>query len=147
MRFVEITAGEIFTIAGVAGGDLEITPVPVNHIVPTVGLLIRQGQSSFGFTSDTGPTEEFWERANQTENLGAIITECSFPNRLQDVADISLHLTPATLAEELEKLNTGPRVLLYHLKPPYLDEIRAELRTAPFSHPVEELEQDRVYDF
>ncbi len=147
VRFVEITTGEPFTIGGVEGGDLEITPIPVNHIVPTVGLLIRQAQSSIGFTSDTGPTEEFWARANQTENLGAVITECSFPNRLQAVADISLHLTPGTLAEELEKLNTGPRVLLYHLKPPYLDEIRAELQTTPLSHSVEELEQDRVYDF
>jgi len=147
VRFVEITAGEPFTIGGVEGGDLEITPIPVNHIVPTVGLLIRQAQSSIGFTSDTGPTEEFWERANRTENLEAVITECSFPNRLQAIADISLHLTPGTLAEELKKLNTGPLVRLYHLKPPYLDEIRAELQTTPFSHPVEELEQDRVYDF
>jgi len=147
VRFVEISAGTPFTIGGLSGGEVEITPIPVNHIVPTVGLLIRQGRSSVAFTSDTGPTEDFWKRANRTENLGAVITECSFPNRLQAVADVSLHLTPGTLAVELAKLNTGPRVLLYHLKPPYLEEIRAELKTTSLPHPVEELEQDRVYDF
>ena len=147
VRFVEITAGETFTIGGLKGGDLEITPIPVNHIVPTVGLMLRQGRSSVGFTSDTGPTEAFWERANKTEDLVAVITECSFPIRLQAVANVSLHLTPTTLAEELAKLRRGPRVLLYHLKPPYLDEIRAELKTTSLLHPIEELEQDRVYEF
>lgn len=147
VRFVEITAGTPFIINDLAGGDLEITPIPVNHIVPTVGLLIRQAHAAVGFTSDTGPTEEFWQWANKAEDLVAIITECSFPNRLQDVADISLHLTPATLALELKKLVAGPRVLLYHFKPPYLDEIRDELGSSAMPHPVEELEQDRVYDF
>jgi cAMP phosphodiesterase len=147
VRFVEITAGVPFTIGGLAGGDLTITPIPVNHIVPTVGLLMQQAHVSIGFTSDTGPTEAFWEQVNQTGDLAAVITECSFPNRLQAVADVSLHLTPATLAVELAKLRPGPRVHLYHLKPPYLDEIRAELAETPLPVPVEELEQDRVYFF
>ncbi len=147
VRFVEISTGTPFVIEGLAGGELEITPIPVNHIVPTIGLMFRQEQSSVVFTSDTGPTEEIWKLANRTENLSAVITECSFPNRLQAVADVSLHLTPGTLAKELIKLETGPRVLLYHFKPPYLDEIRTELKTTALPHPVEELEQDRVYTF
>lgn len=147
VRFVEITAGTPFVIDGLAGGPLEITPVPVNHIVPTVGLFLRQDGATIGFTSDTGPTEEFWHQANLTNDLVAVITECSFPNRLQNVADVSLHLTPSTLALELEKLDRGPRVLLYHLKPPYLEEIRSELTTTPMPLPFEELEQGRVYDF
>ena len=147
VRFVEITAGSPFTITGLEGGDLTINPIPVNHIVPTVGLIMQQGRSSVAFTSDTGPTERFWQEADQTEDLAAVITECSFPNRLQAVADVSLHMTPASLAEELGKLHTKTRVLLYHFKPPYLDEIRAELLTTSLPHPVEELEQDRVYTF
>jgi len=147
VRFVEITAGIPFTIDGLEGGALEITPVPVNHIVPTVGLLMRQAGVSVGFTSDTGPTEAFWQYANTTDNLVAVITECSFPNRLQAVANVSLHLTPATLAGELAKLLPGPRIHLYHLKPPYLDEIRKELAATTLPLPVEELEQDRVYHF
>ena len=147
VRFVEIRAGEPFVIPGLDHGDLEITPVPVNHIVPTIGLFLRQGPTSVAFSSDTGPTEAFWKHADMTPDLAALITECSFPNRLQAVADISLHLTPKTLAVELAKLHTDVSIYLYHLKPPYVDEIRGELETADLPHPVEELEQDRTYSF
>lgn len=128
-------------------GALEITPVAVNHVVPTTGLLLRQGGSSLLFTSDTGPTERAWEVANAAADLAAVITECSFPNRLQAVADASLHLTPATLAGELAKLHRDVPVYLYHFKPPYLEELRAELAAATLPHPVTELVQDRTYTF
>jgi hypothetical protein len=38
-------------------------------------------------------------------------------------------------------------VLIYHLKPPYVEELRAELAAAELPWPVAELEQDRVYTF
>jgi ribonuclease BN (tRNA processing enzyme) len=147
VRFQEITVEQPFAITGLPGGDLEITAIPVNHIVPTTGFLIRQGPSSVIFTSDTGPTERVWEVANATPDLKALITECSFPNRLQEVADISRHLTPATLAGELAKLERRVPVLVYHFKPPYVEELRAELAATDLPHPVEELVQDRVYTF
>lgn len=147
VRFEEIEQEVPFYIRGLAGGDLEVTAIPVNHIVPTYGLLLRQGSSSTLFTSDTGPTERVWEIANQTEDLAAVITECSFPNRLQEVADVSLHLSPQTLAAELKKLTRQVTVYLYHFKPPYVDELRSELATTDLPHPVIELEQDRTYEF
>jgi ribonuclease BN (tRNA processing enzyme) len=136
-----------FTITASDGEALEITAIPVNHLVPTVGLLLRQGSSSVLFTSDTGPTDRIWEVANATEDLAAVITECSFPNRLQEVADVSLHLTPQTLADEIAKLDRDVPVLLYHFKPPYLDELRSEIAATELSHPVAELVQDEVYEF
>jgi ribonuclease BN (tRNA processing enzyme) len=121
--------------------------VEVNHIVPTTGLLLRQASTSVIFTSDTGPTSRIWEVANATQDLAAIITEVSFPNRMQDVADVSLHLTPNTLGSELAKLERDVPVYLYHFKPPYVEELREELRAAELPVPVEELVQDRVYRF
>jgi cAMP phosphodiesterase len=57
------------------------------------------------------------------------VIETSFPNRLQDVADASRHLTPQTLARELEKLGRRSLpVLVTHLKPEFRKEITAELR-------------------
>ena len=85
--------------------------------------------------------------ANETPNLKALITECSFPNRMQAVADISLHLTPKTLAEELAKLECDVPVLVYHFKPPYVDELRTELSATVLPRAVEELIQDRTYHF
>lgn len=147
VRFQEIVAEEPFTISGLSGGDLEITAIPVDHIVPTTGFLLRQGSSSIIFTSDTGPTERVWQVANETPDLKALITECSFPNRLQAVADVSLHLTPKTLAHELGKLKREVEVLIYHLKPPYLDELRAELLATKLPCEVKELTQDQTYRF
>lgn len=147
VRFDEIELERPFVITGLPSGDLEITAVAVDHIVPTTGLLLRQGSSSVIFTSDTGPTERIWEVANSTTDLAAVITECSFPNRLQDVADVSLHLTPASLGVELAKLRPDVPVFLYHFKPPYLDELRSELAPMVFPQSVVELIQDQTYDF
>lgn len=126
---------------------LRLTPVPVHHIVPTHGYVIEDPDGAVIFTSDTGPTEEIWEVANRTPRLKALIVEVSFPSRLQSVADVSLHLTPTTLAGELAKLRRDVAVYLYHLKPSCLDELRAELAATRFAHPVEELRQDGVYRF
>jgi ribonuclease BN (tRNA processing enzyme) len=147
VRFLEIVAEQPFVISGLPGGDLEITAIPVDHIVPTTGFLLRQGSSSVLFTSDTGPTDRIWQVANDTDDLAALITECSFPNRLQSVADVSRHLTPATLAVELGKLERDLPVLIYHFKPPYVEELRAELAATTLPHQFEELVQDRTYRF
>jgi ribonuclease BN (tRNA processing enzyme) len=147
VRFEVIEPERPFMISDSTGGDLEVTAIPVSHIVPTTGLLLRRGATSILFTSDTGPTDRIWEVANATPDLAAVITECSFPNRLQAVADVSLHLTPNTLACELAKLTAGVPVFLYHFKPPYVDELRAELAATELPHPVTELVQDETYQF
>lgn len=125
-----------------------LTPIPVNHTVPTCGFLVEErGGGAVLFTSDTGPTEEIWDWANRCPNLRAVIVEVSFPTRLQRVADLSLHLTPPTLAEELVKLKRDVPVYLFHLKPRHLEELRAELTITAFPHPVEELQQEKTYRF
>jgi ribonuclease BN (tRNA processing enzyme) len=142
LRLVEIEPRRPVSVNGV-----RLTPVPVHHIVPTHGYFVEDEHGTVLFTSDTGPTEEVWEHANRTANLRAVITEVSFPCRMQGVADVSLHLTPRTLAAELAKLKRDVPVYLYHLKPAYVDELRAELAETSFPHAVEELRQGDVYKF
>ena len=36
---------------------LSVTAIPVNHIVPTVGLLVSDGDSTVAFSSDTAETK------------------------------------------------------------------------------------------
>lgn len=142
MRISQVEPRQPFEVNG-----LRLTPVPVSHIVPTHGYVVEDETSTVIFTSDTGPTEEIWEVANRLPRLSAIIVEVSFPSRLQAVADVSLHLTPTTLAKELEKLRRDTAVYLYHLKPSCLDELRDELAATRFPHPVQEIQQDGVYRF
>lgn len=141
MRFLEMEDEVPLSIDGVT-----FTPFPVDHLVPTHGFLIEQGGSAVLWSSDTGPTSRLWEIANRTPNLRALCIETSFGNAMQDVADVSFHLTPRTLAVELEKLERKVPILLHHLKPAYLDAIRAEVRA--LGHPdVEFLEQGKTYRF
>jgi len=147
VRFVEIKAEEPFVISDLPGGDLEVTPIKVNHIVQTVGFLLRQGPSSIVYTSDTGPTERIWEVVNDTDDLTACITECSFPSRMKELAKVSLHLCPDSLAVELAKIKRKTQIYLYHFKPPVVDELRNELAQTTLPWPVTELEQGRTYTF
>jgi ribonuclease BN (tRNA processing enzyme) len=142
LKLIEIEARKPFATHG-----LQLTPVPVQHTVPTHGYLVEDSAGAVLFTSDTGPTEEVWEVANRTAKLRAIIVEVSLPSRLQSVADMALHLTPGTLAGELAKLRRDVPVYLYHFKPAYVDELRAEIAATRFPHPVEELQQGRSYRF
>lgn len=146
VQFVEVQPEVPFTIEGLENGPLKVLPVTVDHVVPTVGFVLRQGDVSLVYTSDTGPTTRIWDVANATPDLGAVIVECSFPERLQHVAEVGQHLTPATLARELEKLDGEVPVYLSHFKPAYLDELRREVAAVSFPQPVEELVQDREYE-
>ena len=108
---------------------LEITAVPVNHPVPAVGFLIRQGDSSFLYSGDTGSTDELWKVAARERTLKAAFIETSFPDELSDLARTSKHLTPRLLKEELRKLDRPDvPVYIYHMKPSYKGAIEAQLQ-------------------
>ena len=57
-----------------------------------------------------------------------MIIETSFPNELQDLANVSGHLTPQTLDLELRKLKQDVPVYLYGFKPRHLARIRKQVR-------------------
>ncbi len=125
---------------------VRFTPIPVDHPVPTYGFLIQQEGKAVLWSSDTGPTLRLWQIANSTRNLQAVCIDTSFDNALQEIADVSFHLTPRTLELELEKLEVKVPVLLHHLKPPCVERIRAEVKQ--LGNPdVAYLEQGQTYTF
>lgn len=141
VRFHELRSEQPVTIDGV-----RFTPIPVDHLVPTHGFLIEADGAAVLWSSDTGPTQRLWEIANRTRNLRAVCLDTSFDTSLQHVADLSLHLTPRTLVEELEKLHVDVPVYLHHLKPPCVEKIHREI--AALERPeLHFLEQGRTYSF
>ena len=114
--------------------------------MPTHGFLIEQDGAAILWSSDTGPTRRLWEIANRIPNLKALCIETSFDNALQQIADVSLHLTPQTLDSELRKLERKVPILIHHLKPPCVDRIHQEIR-ALHNPDLEFLEQGREYRF
>ena len=110
-------------------GHLEIIPIVVNHTVPTVGYVVKDGRAALLYSGDTYKTEEIWSLGRTIPELKAAFIESSFPNKLADSAKQTKHLTPSLLAEEWRKLrNDHVPVYAYHLKPPYNDQILRELR-------------------
>jgi ribonuclease BN (tRNA processing enzyme) len=123
MEYVPIPFGRPFSVA-----HLNVMAVSVNHIVPTVGLVVSDGRSSVAFSSDTAETEEFWKLVNDVKQLDALLIEASFPNRLAKLAEVSRHFTPASLGQELKKLtHNGMDIMAVHLKPSYRAEIIRQL--------------------
>lgn len=108
---------------------LRVRAVRVSHTVPTTGFIVEDARSALAFSSDTGPTRRFWELSNATRKLRAVITEVSFPNQEQRIADISGHLTPQALDAELAKLERDVPVYLYGRKPRFVRQITRELKS------------------
>ena len=65
---------------------------------------------------------------------------------MQEIADLSLHLTPATLESELDKLERDVPIYIHHMKPPCIARIRAEVEALGDPR-LRFLEQGRAYDF
>jgi ribonuclease BN (tRNA processing enzyme) len=142
MEYVPFRTGEEFRVA-----HLKVTAVPVNHIVPTVGLLVSDGRSTLAFSSDTARTEAFWETVNRAPRIDALFIEASFPNSMGALAEASKHLTPATLSEELRKFNhNGTQILTVHLKATYREQVMEELAALGVPR-LSVMEPSRVYEW
>jgi cAMP phosphodiesterase len=141
LEFCQLEPRRTMNIAGI-----DVTPIPVNHIVPTLGLLVQNGETTVAFTSDTYSTDEIWRVASEDENLKAVFVEVSYPNELGELAEASKHLTPALLAIELRKLTRDVEVYAVHIKPTHREDVVRQI--AALGNPwVSVGEIDRVYEW
>lgn len=125
---------------------LAVTPVPVSHAVPTLGLIVDDGQAVVAFPSDTGPTEELWEHLNGLKRLDAVFLEISFPDSLAGLAETSGHHCTKSFVNELQKLKRPVRWIVVHRKPRYAKQIAEELAAYKMSE-VELVQPGKVYNF
>jgi len=129
-------------------GPYQVRPIRVNHPVPTCGFIITHEGKSIAYSGDTGATDEFWEAVSDAPNLRGLLVEVSFPNRLQKLAEITGHLTPEGLRQELKKVRRklNVPVIAFHIKPEYEKEIRKELKETEIPQ-AEVSKTDKVYNF
>ncbi|WHZ14070.1 MAG: beta-lactamase domain protein [Nitrospira sp.] len=114
---------------------LGVTPMSVNHVVPTVGFLLREGERTMLYSGDTYRTDALWRAAQAAPGLQAAFIETSFPNELDELARTAKHLTPALLAEEFAKMARPELpVYAYHLKPRFREVIKQELGQLGIRH-------------
>lgn len=129
-REVDITFYEPITLhaeQAVEVDGLQITPVALHHLVPTMGFLLKENQRVVAVVSDTAPTARVWELLAQEDELNGVFLEASFPNSHQWLADKARHLTPQTFAEQIDRLPADVPVYAVHLKAGFRDEIIRDL--------------------
>jgi cAMP phosphodiesterase len=91
--------------------------VPVNHPAGARGFIFRSRNAAMAYSGDTGPTEEIWRRAAEIPELCMAWVECSFPDRLRDLAVASDHLCPSLAREQMALLGRPDvKCFAFHLK-------------------------------
>ena len=58
----------------------------------------------------------------------AVVTEASFPNDQQSLADETAHLSPNTFGDELKKITVDAPVYASHRKIPFERDIESQIR-------------------
>ncbi len=111
-------------------GGLLCTPVPMDHAVPAVGYrVVASDGGSLFYTGDTGGgVAKVWGDLN----ADLLIAETTFPNAQAEFAELTRHMTPASLERELANISASgldlPRVIVVHMNTRAEEEIVAELR-------------------
>jgi cAMP phosphodiesterase len=106
--------------------DLRV--VPVQHAIPSYAFHVRRDGRSAIFCGDTTSTEEVWKLANESQDVRAVMIECSFPSAFAELAKVTGHLTPAMFGAELAKLKRDIPVYVTHVKPEARLRVVEELR-------------------
>ena len=109
--------------------DYTAMAVPVPHAVPAAGFQISSGGKKLFYTGDTGRgVADNWPVVTPD----VLLSEVTFGNAMEEIADRVGHLTPALLKEALDKFEKQhgyvPRVIVSHMNPPWEDDIRRELK-------------------
>ena len=128
LAFEVIDIGQTITVDKVS-----ITALPVKHSIPANGYWIDSGDGALVFSGDTGPSMAFWNAVNAKVNeieakremskgigkdyLRHLIIETSFTNAEHELAKLSGHYHPQSLATDLENLNSNGLIWIAHLKP------------------------------
>jgi ribonuclease BN (tRNA processing enzyme) len=142
LRYRPIEVGEPVTLAG-----RTITAIPARHTVPAVGYHLDSGAASLVFTGDTAPNDALWRVVNRIGNLKFLIIETAFSNKERHLAEISRHLCPMTLADELKKLERHAEIYITHLKPGEIEPTMLEIEESAGSHRPRMLQNNLVLEF
>lgn len=132
LTFHEIAIGQTLQINGKT-----IEVLPAVHTVPACGYAVTAGQGCWVFSGDTERNPAFWKRVNQL-NVAMLVIETAFSNREKELARRSLHLSPSTMAQELDQIDKRQKFPIYitHTKPAETELIMAEIQrfdqTQPF---------------
>ena len=128
VSFHDIVVGQELQLGTRAPKNIEV--LPAVHTVPACGYAVRcaKGGPHWVVSGDTERNPAFWQRVNQLD-VAMLVIETAFSNREQALARRSLHLSPATLADELAHIavDKGYPIYITHTKPAETEEIMSQI--------------------
>jgi len=127
-------------------GDLTVTTIDLDHVVPTFGFLVENEESAIAIVSDTSPTEEIWSVARAHSKLKAVFLESAFPNSMVSLAERTGHLTPLMFMQEYRKLDRDIPVVAIHIKAAYSKQVIRELESLGLAQ-LKISEPNAIYEF
>lgn len=122
--------------------------LPAEHTVPAVGFAVTgptPGRGAWVFTGDTGPNPALWRRLTGM-TIAHLVIETAFSDDEQQLARISNHLCPTTLAKELSRLEGEVAVHITHIKPGEVDAVMAQIGALPVQHTCAALVTGQVFE-
>lgn len=106
-----------------------IKAIQADHIPGSCGYLITKKNQSFIISGDTYINPIIWNEINNNITIKSLIIECSFPDKLENLAKLTKHLTPSLIAKELQNLKRKDiSIFFYHLKPSYKKELLNDIK-------------------
>jgi len=124
-RFNPVEAMVPFRVLG-----YQVKPIPVPHVVPTVGFIVKSDSGScIGYTGDAGG--ELLPFFQDSLGVQVLFVDVTFPNRSVELAKLTGHLTPWLLRAQLQTVLRAnlplPRIVPVHISPSHRDQVAAEL--------------------
>jgi len=142
MKYRPFKAGEEFSAK-----HLRLMPIAVNHKVPTIGFVVSDGKTTLALSGDTAEMDGFWQVVNGEKNLSVLLVECAFPNELEELANVSHHLTPKLLQKELKKFNHQHcSIYVINIKPMYREEVVRQINELEIEN-LQILEVGQIYEW
>lgn len=127
-------------------GDRSITALPASHTVPAVGYSLSSGTGTLVFSGDTTVCPELWAEVNRIRDLRYLIVECAFPNRGRGLAEMSKHLCPSMLADEMVNFQHPADIYITHLKPGQVELTMLEIEDCISDMKPRMLQNNQVFD-
>jgi ribonuclease BN (tRNA processing enzyme) len=129
LRFESFQIGDVVSLS-----DKRVEILPAVHTVPAVGFAVSSPSTQgrhWVFTGDTAHNPLLWKRLANI-NVGMLVIETAFSDRELELAELSKHLAPVTLARELQHFKADVPIHITHTKPSETAQILQEIQALSF---------------
>lgn len=141
IKFSVIEPGKPVTIDG-----RRLSAIPVEHSIPTVAYHLDGGTGSLVASTDMTVNDGFWSAVNAIDDLRYLLIETAYQESRLSLCEITGHLCPSLLKEELQKLEQPVKIYILHMKSSAEQQIRHEIAALDLSFDIHYLADGDVLD-